>query len=101
MDAFWDTLPKVDNPLGPTTTVLPPEVQQKEAVQEKEGVKDQSAKTSSILPTTVTENTSELIHRTTTIEDKVKNSVEADPTCPSVVQYQWPNNQKLLIHARS
>ncbi|GAB2265619.1 hypothetical protein Dimus_000659 [Dionaea muscipula] len=37
MDAFWDTLPKVDNPPGPTTAELPPEVPQKEAVQENKG----------------------------------------------------------------
>ncbi|GAB2265769.1 hypothetical protein Dimus_000805 [Dionaea muscipula] len=79
MDAFWDMLPKVDDATGSTAVGLSPKVVQEEALQEKEGVKEKSAETSSVPTTTVANQPPELLQRTTTIKDKGKTSEEVGP----------------------
>ncbi|GAB2292659.1 hypothetical protein Dimus_026896 [Dionaea muscipula] len=85
MDAFWDTLLRVDDTTDSTSAGLALEGGQEERLQQQESIQERSAETSSVLLTTEVNQPSTLLKEPATNVDKGKAPVEINPSCPTVV----------------
>ncbi|GAB2283693.1 hypothetical protein Dimus_018189 [Dionaea muscipula] len=81
LDAFWNTLTRVDGTSGSTTVGLSLEVRQEEVVQLQETIQIKAAETSFILLTQEEHQSSQLLSETVSEVDKGKAPVEVDPAC--------------------
>ncbi|GAB2290397.1 hypothetical protein Dimus_024675 [Dionaea muscipula] len=81
LDAFWDTLPRVDGTFGSTVAGLSSELRQEDVVQLQEIVQTMAAETSSVLPTQEEHQSSQLLSEIVLEVDNGKAPVEVDPAC--------------------